>query len=163
MSTQQTMQPFQVEGQAYQTPFTRGRRQTAQRELAKAGQRVVIGMQAPCNETEGYTLIGRLFELARTEYSRLVAVEQQSQQNLRRIGFATPRRVVRIYGAQIQQCNNRNDKPCQVLRRKILCKGHRLLQRLPVIDGFKSFLPYVALYHHWNGRDRASLRLIASV
>ena len=53
--------------------------QFGQERLAKGRQRVVIGVQVASDEAERHGLVGRAFQLARTEGSGGIAVEQQAR------------------------------------------------------------------------------------
>ena len=74
----------------------------SEKGLAKVGNRVVVGMQTPSNEPKGNTLVGGLFDLARTEKTVGISIKQKSQQDFRRNGFPTHRSVTSIKGAQVR-------------------------------------------------------------
>jgi hypothetical protein len=64
--------------------------------LAEVRQRVVIRMQATRHKPEGQRLVGGLFDLPGTEHAGGVPVEQQGQQEFRRIGFTAAQAVTHI-------------------------------------------------------------------
>ena len=61
--------------------------QLGQEGAPKRRQGIVVGMLVACDEAEGHRLIRGALDLARTEHTRRIAIEQQAQQYFRSVGF----------------------------------------------------------------------------
>ena len=62
--------------------------QFEQKRAPKCRQRIVVGMLVAGDEAERHRLIGGPLDLARTEHTRRIAIEQQAQQYFRSVGFS---------------------------------------------------------------------------
>jgi hypothetical protein len=94
-----------------------------------------IRMQAPSDEAERQHFVSGLLDTPRTEHARGVAVEQQRQENLRRIGDSAAIRIARIDQAQIELRHQVYDKTGQMTGWQGLAQAHGLLERSFVVDG----------------------------
>jgi len=77
----------------------------------------MVRMQPPSYESKWNHLVGRLLNLARTEYPGRVPIQQQPQQHLRINRLTTHRRIVSIEHAQVQYLNNTDHEASQMVSR----------------------------------------------
>ena len=78
----------------------------------------MIGVQIPGHIAHGDLLIGRPFQLARTEHPGHIPIEEEPQQHLGRIGLPAFGPVARIDGRQVQHPNRIHHEARQMLRRQ---------------------------------------------
>jgi hypothetical protein len=108
-----------------------------QKGASERGQRIVVGMQVPCDETERHRLIRRAFDFARTEYSSCIAIQEQAQQHFRSIGFSTTRAIVGIQGRKVQQSHAVYHEAGQMVGRKTVSQAYGQIKRLSVVHLFE--------------------------
>ena len=108
-----------------------------QKRLAEVGNRIMIGMQSARDETKGNAFISRLLDLARTEHTGGISIEQQPQQNFRCSRFPAHRRILPIDPAQVKLGNKIHHKARQVIRPQGVPQTNRLVQGFFVIGGLE--------------------------
>jgi hypothetical protein len=101
-----------------------------QKRLTEVGDGIMVGMQSTGDEAQRDTFVRALFQLARTEHARRIAVKQQTQQNFRCDGFPALAGVPRVQLAHIQLSNHIHYEPGQVVRRQRFTK---------LVSGLKGF------------------------
>jgi hypothetical protein len=104
-----------------------------QKGLAKVGDGIMIGMQSTGNEPKGNALVSSFLNLARTEQTRGIPIEQQPQQDFRRNRFPAEGRILLVDPVQIKLGNDINHKAPQVLGGQRFCQADRLVQGFFVI------------------------------
>lgn len=97
----------------------------------------MIGMQPAREVAKGDALVGRFLELARTEQSRSIPVEQQAQENFRGDRFSANGRIPHVKLAQIQLGEDIDHKARQVLGRQRFGQADGLVQDFFVIRGLE--------------------------
>ena len=104
-----------------------------QKSLAKVCYRIMVRMQAPGYEPKWNTLVGGLLDLARAKYPRGVAIEQQTQQDLRRNQCPSLIGILLVEFAHVKLGNDIHHKARQVAGRQYFCQPNDLVQTLFVI------------------------------
>ncbi len=127
-----------------------------QKRLAEGGQGVVIGMEVARDEAEGHGFGRGALDLARTEHARGVAVEEQPQQNLRRVGLPTSPGVPSIHGLQIELGDGIHNEARQVVGWQAVPQPYRQIEGCLVVDCLK------CSFHTPNLSQSARLRITFS-
>jgi hypothetical protein len=112
-------------------------RDLGQKRLPELGYRRVIRMQPTRNKAKRHGLVGGRLNLARTEHARCIPIEQQAQQHFRCERLTADRRIPRVETTQIQQANNADDEPRQMVERQAVTERNGLLERFCIVDGFE--------------------------
>src|SRR5437867_10366172 len=105
-------------------------------------------MHVACDEAERQVLVCGLFNLARTEHTRGVAIEQQTQQDFRCIRWRTTRPIAGIDGCQVEQGNHVDNEACQMVG------GDAVPQTNGDVDGG-------IVIHLYEGTSHERLRLLS--
>jgi len=111
-----------------------------QKGLPKVGDGVVVGMQTACDIAKGDRLIGGLFNLPRTEHPGGIAVEQQAQQNFRRVRLAAASPIVNVDAIQVKLSNHVHDEAGQMVGRQAFPQANDEIKGRFVINGDESFI-----------------------
>jgi len=77
----------------------------------------VVGVPSPRHIAERDVLVRGPLDLARTEDTRGIPVEQEPQQDLRCVGLSSPCPIVPIDAPQIELGDRLHHEPRQMLRR----------------------------------------------
>ena len=97
----------------------------------------MIGVQVAGNEAEGGRRIGRAFEFARGAGAGGVAIGQQTEADLRGVGYATSGTLAGINGREVKLGNHVDDAAGEVVRRQTVAQAHGLVEGGLVIDSFE--------------------------
>src|SRR5450756_3015642 len=111
-------------------------------------------MQVAGNETERRRLIRGPLDLARTEHSSGIAVEQQPEQRLGCVGLAAPRAVPVIDGRQVELADRIHDKTGQVVRRDTIAQPHARIQGSLVVNGLECSAHALKSTTPWTVQNR---------
>jgi hypothetical protein len=114
--------------------------QFGQKGASKGGQRIVVGMQVARDEAERHRLIRGTFNFARTEHPGGIAIEQQTQQDFRGIGFSSARPILSIQRREIELSHAVYHEARQMIRWQTIPQAHRQIERLLVVHFFESSL-----------------------
>src|SRR2546425_9289846 len=114
--------------------------QLGQEGAPKGGQCIMVGMQIACDEAKGHRLIGGTLNLARTEHSGGIAIQQQAQQHFGGIWFPTAWPILGIQRREVQLRYTVYYEARQMLGRQTVTQAHRQIERLIIVHGFKSSL-----------------------
>ncbi len=109
-----------------------------QKGLPKIGNGIVVGVQSARNIAKGDRLIGGLFNLPRTEHPSGIAIEQQAQQNFRRVRLAATSLIANVDAIQVKLGNHVHDKAGQVVGRQAFPHANGEIKGCFVINGDKS-------------------------
>jgi hypothetical protein len=111
--------------------------QFGQEHAPKRGQRIVVGMLVARDETERHRLIRSALNLARTEHSSGIAIQEQAQQHFRSVGFPTARPIVGIQGREVKQSHAVYHEAGQMVGRQTVAQPHGQIERLGVVHLFE--------------------------
>ena len=108
-----------------------------QEGFAKGRQGVVVGVQIAGEKAKWHGRIGRPFQFASREHAGSIAVEQQGQQDVRRLGLPAARTIPCRDNRQVELGDRVHDKACQMVGWKTVAQPHRHVQCRVVISGFE--------------------------
>ncbi len=108
-----------------------------QEGASKRGKRIVIGMQVARDKAKGYRLIGSTLNLARTEHSGRIPIEQQAQQHFRSVGFPTARPIVGIERREVKLGHAIYQEAGQMVGGQTVAQPHCQIERLVVVHRFE--------------------------
>jgi len=97
----------------------------------------VVGMQVARDEAERHRLIRGPLDLARTEYSGGIPIEQQAQQHFRGVGLSTSGSIPGIQGRQVKLGHAVYHEARQMVRGQTVAQPHRQIECLGVVHRFK--------------------------
>src|SRR6266478_9042321 len=109
-------------------------------------------MEIAGNEAKWHGLIGGTLNLARTEHSCRIAIEQQAQQHFGGVGFPTARPIAGIQSREVKQGHTVHHETGQMVRWQTVTQAYCQIQRLVIVHGFEcSFhAPSLPLLTSWR-------------
>ena len=126
-----------------------------QKRLAKVGDGIVVRVQVAGNEAKWDRFVGRLFDLARTEHTRSVPIEQQSQQDFRGIRWCPQGLVLAVDRIQIQLGHDPDHETSQMVKWQNVSQADLEIKDFFVIDGYE-FSSHTQSLHRMPERSKTS-------
>src|SRR5258706_9833228 len=108
-----------------------------QESAPKRGERIVVRMEIAGNEAKWHGLIGGTLNLARTEHSCRIAIEQQAQQHFGGVGFPTARPIAGIQSREVKQGHTVHHETGQMVRWQTVTQAYCQIQCLVIIHSFE--------------------------
>src|SRR5947209_3411157 len=118
-------------------------------------------MQVACDEAERHRLIGGTLNLACTEHSGGIAIEQQAQQHFGGVGFSTACPIVGIQRREVKLGHTVYHEAGQMVGGQTVAQAHCQIERLVIVHRFECST-HVYQYTMTDECASASLRQAAS-
>ena len=101
------------------------------------GERIVVKLQIAGDEAKWHGLIAGPLDLARTEHSCRIAIEQQAQQHFWCVRFPTTRPITGIQAREVKLGYAVHHEAGQMLRRQAVTQADCQIQRPVIVHGFE--------------------------